>query len=93
MLLLSLNAVSDAGVRTCMLLFKVNGAVWRCGLVGKARITEDGLEREEGLGNPEDSTVAAKGQGLCFCQCLGSICADSLQSRSYLPKMQAYFFA
>lgn len=52
---------------------------------------EDGLEREKGLDNPEDSTIAAK--GLFFCQCLGSICVDSLQSRSYLPKMQAFFFA
>lgn len=51
---------------------------------------EDGLEREKGLDNPEDSTIAAK--GLFFCQCLGSICVDSLQSRSYLPKMQAFFF-
>ncbi|KAF4787904.1 hypothetical protein TURU_165217 [Turdus rufiventris] len=54
---------SDAGARTYMLLFKVNSAVWRCGMVQKAQIMEDGLEREKRLDNPEDSTVPAKGQG------------------------------
>lgn len=61
-------------------------------MVQKAQIMEDGLEREKRLDNPEDSTVPAKGQGLCFSLCLGNICADSLQKQVLLAQNAGIFF-
>lgn len=46
LLLLSLNVILDAGVRTCMLLFQVNTALWRCGLDVKGTDYESAREGE-----------------------------------------------